>query len=307
LNVLAKAALLVAADLLEERELIPLRAAFVRLDGWCPDGLITSRKLRKHLPRMGYAEIPPDLEMLLIEADVDGVGVLDYTTFVAVCLDPDYVLSTKLGHDAFVLMDRDQDGLLSAADVFPLLRAAKVLGFSAELHPKGALDFHGFADLLLTGTCVGENNAVLPSLSSGTTPFHTLSDLARERQRRVLEATQERAHPERLRAIKAKTLAATKQTLEGTQDVFIKKEKTKRDTKRAKPIEDRQISRTPTLVGCLDSNDVANLEDLMGCSQHGSGSEIDEVSDGDDVVSLDGSDAMDETDRRKSELRFVSL
>eukprot|EP00930_Biecheleria_cincta_P069032 TRINITY_DN56825_c0_g1_i1.p1 TRINITY_DN56825_c0_g1~~TRINITY_DN56825_c0_g1_i1.p1 ORF type:complete len:711 (+),score=94.19 TRINITY_DN56825_c0_g1_i1:196-2328(+) len=314
LNILAKAALLVAADLLEEKELIPLRAAFLRMDGWCPDGLITSRKLRKHLPRMGCTEIPPDLEILMIEADVDGVGALDYTTFVAVCLDPDYVLSTKLGHDVFALLDRDQDGLLSAADVFPLLRAAKTLGFHSEHHPKGALDFHGFSDLLLRGMCEDEGHESLPSRVSRTIACHRLSDLARERQRFAVEAMQDGAYPERLRTIKAKTFAAAKQTVERTKDVSSKKSNKKNDTKRAKQIKGAQTCQTPTLIGCLDSDDVANLDDLMDCSQHGSGSEIDDISDDDVdddgdyvVVSLDGSDANNEKDPRRYERSVVSL
>ncbi|OLP78267.1 Calcium-dependent protein kinase 2 [Symbiodinium microadriaticum] len=53
----SRAILLVAADCLEEEALAPLRAAFQRLDGWCPDGLLTVRK-----------DAPKDLDRLLLEA-----------------------------------------------------------------------------------------------------------------------------------------------------------------------------------------------------------------------------------------------
>jgi len=100
MDVLARAVLTAAADQLEEAKLAPLRAAFFCLDGWLHDGLISARKLRKRLPSLGCQDVPTDLERLLLEVDCDGVGVLDYTTFLAVCLDPKEVASTTTATQA---------------------------------------------------------------------------------------------------------------------------------------------------------------------------------------------------------------
>ena len=114
---LLRAMLIVAADALDEDVLGPLRAAFQSLDGWCPDGILTVEDLKKRLPKLGCKEVPSDIDRLLLEADLDGVGVLDFTTFLAIAMGSQELSSRGLGSKVFNILDRDQDGTISASDL----------------------------------------------------------------------------------------------------------------------------------------------------------------------------------------------
>lgn len=139
--------------------LAPLRAAFQRLDGWCPDGLLTAAHRRSCCHRflrckscninfpnwVGPKEsskkiqnrwfliifndcqsifnrfsldfrwfrsgevVPDDLGRLMLEADPDGVGVLDFTTFVAIAVGAQELVKSPLAQRSFNFLDRDQE------------------------------------------------------------------------------------------------------------------------------------------------------------------------------------------------------
>ncbi|CAE7565615.1 CPK3 [Symbiodinium microadriaticum] len=180
----SRAILLVAADCLEEEALAPLRAAFQRLDGWCPDGLLTVRK-----------DAPKDLDRLLLEADVDGVGLLDYTTFLAIAMGAQELLSSELGQRVFNVLDRDQDGIISVADLAAFLGRDETQ-LSSGLAP---LTFEGFQTLL---TDLAKRQETFGEPLSEVQ--HVLSSAAVERLQLAMETVSGLAFGERSETIKAK-------------------------------------------------------------------------------------------------------
>eukprot|EP00931_Biecheleriopsis_adriatica_P044436 TRINITY_DN25421_c0_g2_i1.p1 TRINITY_DN25421_c0_g2~~TRINITY_DN25421_c0_g2_i1.p1 ORF type:complete len:352 (+),score=77.01 TRINITY_DN25421_c0_g2_i1:137-1057(+) len=260
MDVLARAVLTAAADQLEEAKLAPLRAAFFCLDGWLHDGLISARKLRKRLPSLGCQDVPTDLERLLLEVDCDGVGVLDYTTFLAVCLDPKEVASTKLGHDAFLSVDRDEDGKLSLADIRSLLQKAVTEEEAARLFEEAnsgsALDFGSFARLLLK-SCADVEELPVP---------HALSDLALQRSLLATSTMRGEVFPDRSWAIEAKTAAMVAKGRKQEKKKRTKKDKKHKSKVNGLPESFRKPARAPTMCATVADDDVANMDDFLGFS-----------------------------------------
>lgn len=228
-----RAILLVAADCLEEEALAPLRAAFQRLDGWCPDGLLTEEDLRHRLPKLGCKDAPKDLDRLLLEADVDGVGLLDYTTFLAIAMGAQELLSSQLGQRVFNVLDRDQDGIISVADLAAFLGPGDKdieTQLSAGLAP---LTFEGF-QALLTDVAKRQENFLQP-LSEVR---HVLSSAAVERLQLAMETVSGLAFGERSEVIKAKRRladAAAKKRL--ATEERRRKEKSRSRRRKVLPLE----------------------------------------------------------------------
>ncbi|CAJ1416239.1 unnamed protein product [Effrenium voratum] len=196
---LVRTVLIVAADTLDEEALSPLRAAFLRLDGWCPDGMLTVEDLRQRLPKMGCKD-PPDLDRLLVEADIDGVGALDFTAFVSIAVGAKEVLASDLGWKVFQTLDRDQDGVISTADLSVFMsRVASSEEIFAMLAEVAKLDFAGFSQLL--------QNLLVRELDFSNPEKewrHQLSPSALERLQLAAATSEGTAHPERGDTIKAK-------------------------------------------------------------------------------------------------------
>ena len=53
--------------------------------------------------------MPDDLGRLMLEADPDGVGVLDFTTFVAIAVGAQELVKSPLAQRSFNFLDRDQE------------------------------------------------------------------------------------------------------------------------------------------------------------------------------------------------------
>ena len=200
-NKLLRMILLLAADTADEEVLAPLRAAFQRMDGWCPDGLLTDEDLRHRLPKLGCKNVPNDLDRLLIEADLDGVGALDFTTFIAIAIGSEELLATDLGTKTFKVLDRDQDGTISAGDLSEFLgKLATMKDIEAMLRTVGKkpLNFSGFRGLLM------QASKMESELMEHDGTLHCLSDEAMQRMDLSMQTCEGSAHPQRSEAIKAK-------------------------------------------------------------------------------------------------------
>ncbi|CAE7424613.1 CPK15 [Symbiodinium natans] len=228
----SRAILLVGADLLGEEALAPLRAAFQRLDGWSPDGLLTEEDLRHRLPKMGCKEVPRDLDLLLLEADGDGVGLLDYTTFLAVAMGPQELLSSPLGRTVFAQMDRDEDGVLSVADLAAFLgRVDKDMESLSKAGIEQPLTFEGF-EMLLKNVAKHQEDLQQPGAGAAR---HVLSESALKQLELAVETVAGEAFPERAEAIKAKRRLAdaahAKRVAASVKDQKRRKEKVRRRRK----------------------------------------------------------------------------
>ena len=58
---------------------------------------------------------------LLKSADTDGSGEIDYTEFLAACMDPSLFLKEEYLRTAFNMFDKDHNGLIDGDEVNALL------------------------------------------------------------------------------------------------------------------------------------------------------------------------------------------
>jgi len=124
---LKKAALYLIADRSPSQHIQEFRDAFQYFDTDM-DGLISPYDVEKGLVKF-ERPVPADLLVHLREADVDGVGVLDYTAFIAVCLGATDLCKGKAAVNlAFAHFDRDGDGLISREEVAACLSGKEVSG-----------------------------------------------------------------------------------------------------------------------------------------------------------------------------------
>lgn len=255
---LLRTMLLVAADALDEEILSPLRAAFQRLDGWCPDGVLTVDDLKHRLPKMGCKEVPGDIDRLLLEADIDGVGVLDFTTFLAIAVGTQEVASTDLGVRTFKILDRDQDGAISVNDLEVFMnKVAKLEDLAALLKDalgnSKPLNLAGFLGILTKAT------KMELEFAQKAHPEHRLSPAALERLNLALTTSEGLTHPPRCDAIKAKRrivdMAAEKRRKEQEEKRRKAEKRAKsRRRKERKPVQDEPDADPLTLSLLVESS-----------------------------------------------------
>jgi len=119
-NRLKKAALHVIASHLSEDRIHALRETFMSLDK-NGDGLLTHAELAEGLQSAGLKDIPPDMKQILQDIDSDGSGVIDYTEFLAATIDKRQYLEETVCWGAFVVFDRNGDGVISMDELKQVL------------------------------------------------------------------------------------------------------------------------------------------------------------------------------------------
>jgi len=115
-NKFKKAALHVIAGQLNEDQIKALRQVFLQLDK-NGDGSLTIIEMKSGLADAGLKDIPPDLEQILKDVDVDGSGIIDYTEFLAATLDKKQFVKEDVLWSAFRTFDRNGDGKISKEEL----------------------------------------------------------------------------------------------------------------------------------------------------------------------------------------------
>merc|ERR1719502_1370144 len=111
---LKKAALQIIASNVDEKAITQLRDAFIALDV-DGDGVLSAEELKTCLA--GSKNIPDDIQKLAQELDVDGSGGIDYTEFVAAALDMKMYSQEEACWNAFIALDKDGCGHITAEDL----------------------------------------------------------------------------------------------------------------------------------------------------------------------------------------------
>eukprot|EP00921_Rhytidocystis_pertsovi_P015571 GHVQ01024763.1.p1 GENE.GHVQ01024763.1~~GHVQ01024763.1.p1 ORF type:complete len:591 (-),score=80.89 GHVQ01024763.1:886-2658(-) len=153
-NKLKKAALTVIAQHMSEKEIDHLRNIFVTLDV-DNSGTLSLQEVSEGLRRLGWAEIPPDLQQIMEDADTDGSGYIDYTEFIAATMDKKLYMKDDVLWAAFRVFDLDGNGKISKDELVQVLGNADVedavgketvdsLVGDVDLNGDGEIDFEEF-------------------------------------------------------------------------------------------------------------------------------------------------------------------
>ncbi len=95
------------ADQLSEEQIAEFKEAFSRFDK-DGDGTITTKELGTVMRSLGKNLTEAELQYMINEVDADGSGTLDFTEFLTMM-----ARKTK----AFVVFDKDRNGVISAAEL----------------------------------------------------------------------------------------------------------------------------------------------------------------------------------------------
>lgn len=120
MNQMKKAALTVVASQLTDERLEGLKQTFMTLDENA-DGTLSMTEIKEGMKRSGVA-LPKDLEELLLSADTDGSGVVDYTEFLAATMDKKIYHQEDVVWSAFRKFDTDNSGTIDKKEL------AKIIG-----------------------------------------------------------------------------------------------------------------------------------------------------------------------------------
>ncbi|PFH36004.1 calcium-dependent protein kinase CDPK2A [Besnoitia besnoiti] len=153
-NKLKKAALTVIAQHMSEKEIDHLRQIFVTLDV-DNSGTLSVHEIREGLKRLGWTEIPADLQAIIEEVDSDNSGHIDYTEFIAATMDKKLYMKEDVCWAAFRVFDLDGNGKISQDELKKVLGMPDVetavgratieaLLTEVDLNGDGEIDFDEF-------------------------------------------------------------------------------------------------------------------------------------------------------------------
>eukprot|EP00440_Ansanella_granifera_P020691 gb/GFBE01022464.1/.p1 GENE.gb/GFBE01022464.1/~~gb/GFBE01022464.1/.p1 ORF type:complete len:649 (+),score=159.84 gb/GFBE01022464.1/:1-1947(+) len=160
LNMFQKAAVTALAWRATDEETVHLREIFSCLDR-DGNGHITVQELRGAIESTGV-NIPEDLVELAVQADTDGGGTIEYTEFLAACLDKQKVIKEEVVWEAFRIFDQDGSGTITKKELLKILTGSNgekirqahgnkaVENFLEEYDVSGdaVIDFDEFMDML---------------------------------------------------------------------------------------------------------------------------------------------------------------
>jgi calcium-dependent protein kinase len=125
MNKMKKAALSVVATQLTDARLEGLKQLFLSMDKNA-DGTLSIPELKEGLHKSGVA-LPKDLDQMLLDADTDGSGVVDYTEFLAATMDKKLYYQEDVVWAAFRKFDLDGSGTISREELNKVLGNQEVL------------------------------------------------------------------------------------------------------------------------------------------------------------------------------------
>jgi len=153
-NRLKKAALTVIATHTSEKEIENLKQIFISLDA-DNSGTLSVQELTEGLKRLGWKELPCDLQQIIADVDSDGSGFIDYTEFIAATMDKRLYMKEDICWAAFRVFDLDGNGKISQDELKQVLgmpdveetvgkETVQALLDDVDLNGDGEIDFDEF-------------------------------------------------------------------------------------------------------------------------------------------------------------------
>jgi len=156
-NKLKKAALLVIAQQLPESEISQLKKIFTTIDV-NGDGKLTVAEAIEGVKQAGVSSMPQDLNDMLKAVDSDGSGIIDYTEFIAACLDRRAYIQEDRMWSAFRVFDSDNSGKISRKELANVVAGGKLddvckrnvdeIMAEADRNGDGEIDFQEFVAMM---------------------------------------------------------------------------------------------------------------------------------------------------------------
>ncbi|CRG95088.1 calcium dependent protein kinase 5, putative [Plasmodium gallinaceum] len=117
---------------LNEKEIGKLKKTFEAFDH-NGDGVLTISEIF-HCLKVNDSELDRELYFLLKQLDTDGNGLIDYTEFLAACLDHSIFQQDVICRNAFNVFDLDGDGIITKDELYKILSFSAVqISFSKEI------------------------------------------------------------------------------------------------------------------------------------------------------------------------------
>ncbi|SOV81309.1 calcium-dependent protein kinase 5 [Plasmodium sp. gorilla clade G3] len=117
---------------LNEKDIGKLKKTFEAFDN-NGDGVLTISEIFQCL-KVNDNELDTELFFLLKQLDTDGNGLIDYTEFLAACLDHSIFQQDVICRNAFNVFDLDGDGVITKDELFKILSFSAVqVSFSKEI------------------------------------------------------------------------------------------------------------------------------------------------------------------------------
>lgn len=119
LNMFQKAAITALAWKASDEDTRQLREVFEMIDR-DGSGHITVGELRECIEKSGV-HIPDSLDLLSIQADTDGNNTIEYTEFIASCMDKRKVVKESVVWEAFRIFDQDNSGTITKKEMLKIM------------------------------------------------------------------------------------------------------------------------------------------------------------------------------------------
>ena len=117
---LKKIALTIIASQLNECEIEELKDLFKELDG-DGNGVLSIEEIKTGLKKSKKKIVTKEVLKTFESIDTDQSGKIDYTEFLAVCMDKNVYLKEEKLYGAFKLFDKDNDGCISCDELKEVL------------------------------------------------------------------------------------------------------------------------------------------------------------------------------------------
>ena len=155
LNKLQKVVLLFIASRLSENEIKELKDIFTAFDQ-NKDGQIGFNEFHEGLKKIKSGEINDQIiNSYFASIDTDKNGKIDYTEFLAACLEKKIFLKEEKLYEAFSVFDKDQDGKITKDELMSVLKLepkddayVKELIKNADKNSDGAIDYKEFLEFM---------------------------------------------------------------------------------------------------------------------------------------------------------------
>ena len=152
---LKKAVLTFIASRLNDEEVKNLNGIFENLDE-NKDGTLTFNEVKKGIEKLGKNELGVDVGEIFKSIDTDGSGRIDYTEFLAACINQKSFLRQERLNEAFQMLDKDGTGKITKEEIKKALKLDNDVDENVlnqlikkyDLNGDGMIDYNEFLNMM---------------------------------------------------------------------------------------------------------------------------------------------------------------